>query len=126
MNMFLLLAGCLMILVGLIHSFLGEKLIFSHLRMGQVVPTHIGIPLRERHIRIIWATWHIVSILGFGMAGLLFWLALSSTSIENQQLIKNIIATPMLLSAMLVLWATKGRHPGWVGLSLVAIFIWVS
>jgi hypothetical protein len=126
MNVFLLLAGCLTILVGLVHSFLGEKLIFSHLRRGQVVPTHIGTPLRERHIRIIWATWHIVSILGIGMAGLLFWLALPSSSIENVQLIKNIIAIPMFLSAMLVLWATEGRHPGWVGLSLVAIFVWAS
>lgn len=126
MNALLLLASCLTILVGLVHSYLGEKLIFSHLRNGQVVPTRIGEPLRERHIRIIWATWHIVSILGIGMAGLLFWLSLPSTNIENVQLIKNTIAIPMFLSAMLVLWATKGKHPGWVGLSLVAILIWAS
>lgn len=124
--MFLLLASFLTVVVGIVHSVLGEKLIFTHLRVGKMVPTNIGAPLKERHIRIIWATWHIVSIFGFCLAGLLYWLSLPSTNIENIQLLKLIISTSFISSAVLVLWATKGKHPGWVGLSLVAILVMAS
>ncbi|KFC66715.1 hypothetical protein FG93_04194 [Bosea sp. LC85] len=61
-----LLAGALMLVIGLIHSVLGEMLIFRHMRRGSLVPT-MGQPLlRERHVRILWASWHLPSILGWG------------------------------------------------------------
>lgn len=126
MNIYLVAASFLTVLVGLIHSLLGEKLIFTQLRSGQIVPTIAAHPLKERHTRIIWATWHIVSLFGFGIAGLLYWLALPSTAIEITPALKIVIAVPVFLSSILVLWATKGKHPGWVGLSLIGVFVSVS
>lgn len=119
MNLYLVLASFLTVLVGVIHSVLGEKLIFSQLRSGQIVPTNITFPLKERHIRIIWATWHIVSLFGFGIAALLYWLSLPSTVIPIGHTLKMAIAIPMFLSSLLVFWSTKAKHPGWVGLSLI-------
>ena len=126
MNEYLLIASCLTVLVGIIHSLLGEKLIFSQLRLGQIVPTNVALPLKERHIRIIWATWHIVSLFGFGFAALLYWLSLPSTDIEMVSTLQMVIAMPMILSSLLVLWATKGKHPGWVGLTLIVVFVLLS
>ena len=126
MNTYLIIASVLALLVGIIHSFLGEKLIFSKLRSGKLVPTNVSPPLQERHIQIIWATWHIVSVLGIGIAAILFWLAQPSTNIEIGLALQTYIAVPMFISALLVFGATKGRHPGWAGLLLVGICVFIS
>lgn len=126
MNLYLVIASVLMIIVGLIHSVLGEKLIFSRLRIGSIVPTSISPPLKERHIRIIWASWHIVTFFGFGFAALLYWLALPTTNIEVGTNIKLAIVIPTVLAALLVLGATKGKHLGWLGLLLIGVFTWLS
>lgn len=126
MNIYLVIASFLIVLVGLVHSFLGEKLIFSKLRSGSLVPANISPPLKVRHIRIIWATWHIVTFFGFGISILLYRASLPTTNIEADLVFKMAIATPMFLSALLVLVATKGKHPGWAGLLLVSIFVWIS
>ena len=59
-----LIAGLIAALTGVAHSFLGERLIFRHLRSGGLIPTLAAPPLRERHIRILWATWHLGSVFG--------------------------------------------------------------
>jgi len=72
MNTLLFSAGVVCLIVGLIHSVLGEILIFKHLRNGTIIPT-IGKPLlKERNIRIIWASWHIVTIFGWAFGAMLF------------------------------------------------------
>lgn len=126
MNTYLMLAGALIAAIGVIHSFLGEKLIFSRLRAGQFVPTMVVAPLTERHIRIVWATWHVVSLLGFSLSALLFWLSLPISGVTIGISLKLMLGMPILLSGILVMWATKGRHPGWVGLTLVSGLIFLS
>lgn len=126
MNYYLLTASILITFVGILHSVLGEKRLFSKLRSGNVVPTQAPSPLQERHIRILWATWHVVSLFGFGYAALLYWFALPSTNIVFDIGLRLIFSIPVLVSALLVMWATKGKHPGWVGLLLVGVLISVS
>lgn len=126
MNLILLAASLLTVLIGVVHSLLGEKLVFSKLRPDGVVPTDAPFPLEERNIRIIWATWHVVSLFGFGIAFLLYWLASPSTEVEVAIALRLAIAVPMLLSGLLVLWATRAKHPGWAGLLLVGTLVLAS
>ncbi|MES2822286.1 MAG: hypothetical protein V4732_01705 [Pseudomonadota bacterium] len=126
MNTYFLIAAILVFLVGIIHSALGEYLIFRHLRGKSIVPTNAAPPLRERHVKILWATWHIVTIFGFAFGVLLLKLSQSTGNGSHEALIKEIIIYAMLASSLLVLWATKGRHPGWVGLAAVALFTWLG
>lgn len=119
MNTWFLLAASLMLLTGLVHSALGERLIFQRLRRGSLVPTHGGELLRERHVRILWATWHLTSVLGWALAGGLCWLAVPDRASETRPLVLGIAAAAALCS-VLVLFATRGRHPGWIALALVA------
>jgi len=126
MNEYLIAACILTVLIGLIHSFLGEKLIFSKLRSGKLVPDKVTPPLQERHIRILWATWHMVSFFGFGFAVMLYCLAQPSSNLEIFFIYKFAIALSIFISAVLTLIATKGRHPGWIGLSLVSLLIYFS
>ncbi len=126
MNAYLIIAAVLLTVVGIVHSLLGEKLIFSKLRSAGLVPTLAPQPLQQRHIRIIWATWHIVSLLGFGIGGFLYCIALPNNTLDFNFVMKSAIALPLLLSALLVLVATKAKHPGWVGLLAVSLLVFGS
>ena len=75
MNPWFLSSGILMIIVGLVHSVLGEHLIFSRLRAGGLIPTDGGSRLREHNVRILWATWHFASVLGWAAAFILIYAA---------------------------------------------------
>ncbi len=127
MQPYLLSAALLAVIVGLVHSILGEVLIFSRMRTGrQIVPT-MGSPLlRERHVRILWATWHIVTIFGCAFAVVLLRLAQPASDVLLQDAMVQTIIISMLASAVLVLFATKGKHPGWIGLLVVAVLCWLA
>jgi hypothetical protein len=75
MNACLVAAAGLAFLVGLAHSVLGERLIFRRLRTGRLVPTNGGKVLGEGHVRIVWASWHVLTVFGWGIAAILLWLA---------------------------------------------------
>lgn len=126
MNTYLILAGILCILLGIAHSVIGEYLIFNDKRnKGSLVPSKKSAELKERHLRIIWATWHLSSFLGWCIGAILI-----KISIEQNELNSNItdfivqsIIYAMFASSLLVLFGTKGKHPGWVGFLLIGILL---
>ena len=120
MNWYLTAAGALAFVVGLIHSVLGERLVFSRMRARGIIPTNGGTVLREHHVRILWATWHVVTALGWCVAALLVWLALPSSTQAVRSVIVPMVVASMVASSLLVLVGTKGKHPGWAGLLAVA------
>ncbi|GGJ28074.1 hypothetical protein [Deinococcus roseus] len=125
MHTYLLLAGLLLTLIGIVHSVLGEVLIFKRLRKGTRIPTWGALLLKESHVRILWATWHLASVLGWGLAALLFRLAFSADP-ANLDFFKTTLALSTFAGGFLVLIGTNGKHPGWVGLWLVALLIWLD
>lgn len=125
MQSYLLAAGVLMILIGIAHSVIGEILIFRQLRAGAIVPLLAPPPLRERHLRILWANWHLTSALGWGLAALLILIAVAPDP-SSYALQVRTIAVATLAGSLLVLYATRGRHPGWIGLLVAAILAWLG
>lgn len=125
MSTTLFIAGLLAIVIAIVHSALGEILIFSRMRQGTVVPTSGQPLLRERHVRILWASWHLVSLLGLAFAALLLHSAYSGDGSFNAAFVHNTVFFVMAASALLVLIATLGKHPGWVGLLAVAVLVWM-
>ena len=125
MQMQLLAAGVLMILIGIAHSVIGEILIFRQLRARTIVPLLAPPPLRERHLRILWANWHLCSVLGGGLAALLILFAGAPDLPAHAPHIR-IIVVAMLAGSALVLYATRGRHPGWFGLLVAAGLAWLG
>jgi hypothetical protein len=118
MHLPLLLAAVLAAATGVAHSALGEILIFRHLRDRGLVPTLAAPPLRVRHVRILWATWHLASVFGWAFAGLLLQLALGRAM--TSALVAGAAVLAYLGGAVLVLVGTRGRHPGWIALAAVA------
>lgn len=119
-----LVAGVIAVLTGVVHSVLGEWLIFRHLRTGGLVPALGASPLRARHVRIIWATWHLASVFGWAFAGMLLTLAFDPA--PPASLVTAGIASAYLGAGVLVLVGTRGRHPGWVALLAVAALAWTA
>jgi hypothetical protein len=121
MNEYLMAGAILAVVVGGVHSALGEWLIFRRLRVQGLVPTHGGDVLQERQVRILWASWHIATVFGWCIAAILVWLALPSSTHEHTKTAAMAIGLAMLAASFLVLVGTKGKHPGWVGLLGVAV-----
>lgn len=126
MQPLLLGAGLVMALTALVHSVVGEVLIFRRLRSGGIVPTQGGPLLRERHVRILWASWHLVSILGWALAAILIAVALSPGHPPPSTWLVKVAIAASLAGSALVLFATRGRHPGWFSLLVAAILAWLG
>ncbi len=114
-------AAVLAIFTGIVHSILGEWLIFRHLRQSSVVPSLPAPPLQGRNVRILWATWHLASVFGWALAGLLWQLAQDPGVALSANSVLRATAAAFLTGALLVLVGTRGRHPGWVALGAVGV-----
>jgi hypothetical protein len=123
MQPLLVSAAVLALVTGIVHSLLGERLIFRHLRIGTLVPSLPAPPLQSRHVRILWATWHLASVFAWALAGLLLQLAQGSLAARS---VLGASALAFLTGSLLVLVGTRGRHPGWVALGAVGILSWVA
>ena len=126
MNWYFVIAAALAFLVGLVHSVLGERLIFGRLRQDGFVPTNGGKLLAERDVRILWASWHVLTVFGWCIASILLWLSLPSSSTSSAWFIEQAVIIAMLVGSALVFIGTKARHPGWAGLLAVAVFVWLG
>lgn len=126
MNAFLAAAALCAFLVGLIHSVMGEMLIFSRMRQGSIIPTHGARLIGEGHVRILWASWHVLTVFGWLIAAALAWMSVSPWPAPVQLWTLRGIQVAMVMGALLVAVGTRGRHPGWVGLLAVAGFAWAG
>jgi len=118
------LTASLAIVTGLVHSVLGERLIFRHLRENAIVPSLAAPPLQVRHVRILWATWHLASVFNWACAAILLCAVGSATA--PAPIVVDAIGVAYLGCAALVFVGTRGRHPGWIALLLVAVLTWFA
>ncbi|MBU0746280.1 MAG: hypothetical protein KKB95_23260 [Gammaproteobacteria bacterium] len=124
MNTALVLAAAGLAIVGAVHSVMGEILVFRTLRTRGVVPTG-GYPvLREHQVRILWGTWHLVTLLGWALSALLWRLASVPVETDLVAWMADLAGAATLASGLLVFYATDGRHPAWVALLVIATLVW--
>lgn len=115
-NSYFVAAALMAFVIGLIHSILGERLVFQRMRTSGIIPVNGGAVLAESNVRILWASWHIVTVFGWCLAVALWWLADPSNAHLASSGISQAIAGALLAGSALVLLGTKGKHPGWAGL----------
>lgn len=119
-------AAILALATGIVHSYLGERLIFRHLRSSSLVPSRPAPPLRERHVRILWASWHLASVFAWVVASLLWRVAQQGGAALSTDWLLKASGCGFFAGALLVLVGTRGRHPGWVALAVVALLSWLA
>ncbi len=116
MNLSLAIAGGLTLLLSLAHSILGERMVLRRLMGWDGRGADGARVLSEQQRRVLWASWHLVTVFGFGFAALLA-TASRSGSFAGAQ---SILAVTFIGAAIHWLVATRGRHPAYVVLLIIA------
>ena len=123
MNLYFVIAAVLALAIGVAHSWLGERYVLMRLFRRQNIPHLFGSDdFTKRTLRF---TWHLTTVSWFGAAALLLILA-SSPLDASARLLSRAIAATFLVSAVIALVGSRGRHLSWVVFLLIAGLVWVG
>lgn len=118
----LYMAAFFICVLALAHSFLGERFILIRLFRRDNLPVVFGsTAFTVGTVRFVW---HLTSILGLGIAAMLILLADEAPAAH----LAATIGWTMMLSGMLPLILTRGRHLSWIVLFAVGglCLFWAS
>jgi hypothetical protein len=116
MNPYLLAAGVVSAVIGILHSVLGEHFILTRMRS---LPPVFGSELFTS--RILRFAWHITTLLLLGI-GLL--LAVQACGRGGADLAAHIFSVTFLLCAILAGGVSRGKHFSWVLFLAAAVLLW--
>ena len=119
MNIYYVVAAVLLILLGLLHSGLGERLVIAPLLDHEQLPKLLGS--RGFMGRVLRFTWHITTVLMWGIGGLLiYWgVTVAGTSMDA-----FIVVAMLLASAVISAVIARLKHFSWWVLLLSAALVW--
>lgn len=115
--MLLLIAAVLAVLLGVAHSWLGERYILIRLFRRSDLPKLFGSDWFTR--RTLRFAWHLTTVAFWGLAVILV-AAASSDGPAFERAAQLIVAGTFLLSAILAFAFTRGRHLSWVAFLAIA------
>ena len=118
--LFMYVAAIGAVVIGLAHSFLGERLIFPRLFRADNLPRLRGSVEYTRSI-LRWA-WHLTSLAWIGFAYLLFVIGAGHT--PNAVELSRTISVIFGLTGLVAFVTTRGRHIAWPLFALVALASW--
>jgi hypothetical protein len=120
----LLAAAVVLLVLGVVHSALGEALFFRHIGRVQGFPVILGTTdFPKRTLRV---TWHIPSILASALALILCRFSYLTKLGEGEWFVIKTISVSLLLCAVVTFIGTRGKHPGWVGFLAPAVLCWLA
>ncbi|MBD9479468.1 hypothetical protein [Pseudoxanthomonas sp. PXM02] len=106
----LLTAAALMFLLGLAHSVLGERYLLIRLFRRPDLPKLFGDTwFTTRRLRF---AWHLTTVIAWGLAVVVLQLGQLPDTAERS--IGTTLAITLLVSGLLPLLFTRGRHLAWV------------
>jgi hypothetical protein len=104
----LIAAAFLVIAIGLIHSYLGEKFILQRL-FRQPLPKLFGDDhFTKQTIRFVW---HLLTVAWFGFAAAIYLLNAGQASNSNML---NVIGVTFATTGLVALVASRGKHLSWI------------
>lgn len=109
MTALLYIAAALLLLIGIVHSWLGEKYILMRLLRRDDLPKLFGgTAFTRRTLR--WA-WHLTTVAWWGFAALLLLLANPPLQAASVGIVISIIFT---LHGLIALVGSRGQHLSWI------------
>jgi hypothetical protein len=103
-------AAALCVLIGTIHSYLGERFILIRLFRNQNIPQLFGSDyFTKRTLRF---AWHITTVAWFGFGYILFVISQGNENITRAVLFTISIA--FFITGALAFGFTRGRHISWL------------
>ena len=110
----LIVAAALCVLIGVIHSYLGERFILIRLFRRPLPPLFGDDWFTKQTLRF---AWHITTVAWCGFAAIL--VSLNAGSADRHQLLVLIGAT-FGTTALLALLASRGKHLSWIVFGAIA------
>ena len=110
------IASVFIVLVGIAHSYLGEKYILVRLLQKSDLPKLFGgTKFTQNTLRF---AWHITTVAWLGLALILVYLAVGQIS---KQIIGNVIGITFLIHFFVALIASKGKHLSWLAFLVISV-----
>lgn len=120
MNLPLVMAASLVVMLSIIHSVLGERMVFGGLE-GRLA--RYGDPaLSMRQVAVLRGVWHVLTLFGLGLGFMLFTLALPSLGMVIS--VPAITAVTCFIIGIYWGYATRLWHPAWIVFLLIAALCW--
>ncbi|MEM1271516.1 MAG: hypothetical protein AAGI08_15835 [Bacteroidota bacterium] len=111
----MLAAAVLLFLIGLAHSYLGERYILIRLFRRDLPRLFGGDEFTKKTLRF---AWHITTVAWWGMAALLV------AGLDSAQTSLRIISITFLVTGVIALAGSRGRHLSWIVFLAVAGLTW--
>ena len=117
----LYIAAFLFFILGLGHSILGERYILMRLFRRPNLPELFGGTFFT--VQTLRFAWHITTVAFWGLGGIVVAVAAGVTRPED---LLRIVAWTCVISALLPLWFTRGKHLSWIVFLAIAglLFYW--
>ena len=122
-TMMLYLAAALSVVIGLVHSWLGEV----RLIMPLLAPENRqGLLGRSRFARdVLRFAWHLTTIAWWGI-GVCFAVLAGSAVDAQGRMVLLVLGATMLVTGLGILAASRGRHLAWPVFLVIGVLAWVS
>ena len=121
MNISMMIAGVLTVILGLMHSVLGEKLLLGPLFRQTEMPKLLGSSLFAR--RTLRMAWHLTTILLLGIGAIIIVYSRAETSPTVDWFLK-IFSLTFGLCALISLIGSRAKHFSWVVFLAIAAALW--
>jgi hypothetical protein len=112
----LLIAALLLIVIGFVHSYLGEKYLLIRLFKRDNLPKLMGSDWFTK--QVLRFAWHLTTLAWWGFALILYFLSAPSDNIRTEILLT--IAATFAISGVVSLGFSRGKHLSWLWFFAIA------
>jgi hypothetical protein len=106
----LIVAALLCFLIGVVHSYLGERYILIRLFRETRLPRLFGSDFFTR--RTLRFAWHLTTVAWWGLGYLLWAVAHAPADLES--VVLGTVSAVFMVSGALALVASRGKHLSWI------------
>jgi len=110
------IGSILLLIIGIAHSYLGERYILIRLfRRGDLPKLFGGDEFTKNTLRF---AWHLTTVAWWGFAAILFYFAQPE---KSNSVVGNIIGVIFLIHFVIALLGSKGRHLSWIVFLIIGL-----
>ena len=113
----LIIGTVLLLIIGIVHSYLGEKYLLIRLFRREGLPKLLGSDWFTK--RVLRFAWHLTTLAWWGFAAILYVLSTPSVNVQSEILV--IISVVFALSGVVSLSFTRGKHLSWLFFFTIAL-----
>jgi len=124
LNMNLAVSAALLAVLVLGHSVVGELMILAPLHKARDLPAVRGsVRFTLNTLRFVW---HVVTVMGLGMAAILFHLAQMPGLDASQLFVLRALTLTCGAGCVVAFVGSRARHPSWIVLAVITALTWLG